>query len=136
MTTTSKIGLKHPVIHFEIMGRDPVGLGAFYHDVFGWATREPMAGDPMQYVTIDTVPGEDGYISGGIGKAPEGYDGHVTWYIRVDDVENALAQIEAKGGSRMMGPDKVPMPGGEEITIGLFRDPQGNTIGLVDPGAM
>lgn len=69
MTTTSKIGVKHPVIHFEIVGRDPVTLGAFYRDVFGWAIREPMPGDPMQYVTIDTMPGEDGFISGGIGKA-------------------------------------------------------------------
>jgi uncharacterized protein len=136
MTTTNKIGLKHPVIHFEIVGRDPATLSAFYCDVFGWATRDPMPNDPMQYVTFDTVPGEDGYISGGIGKAPDGYDGHVTWYIRVDDVESALAQIEAKGGSRMIGPDKVPMPDGGEITIGVFRDPEGHTIGLVDPGEM
>ena len=50
MTTTSKIGLKHPVIHFEILGRDPVGLSAFYRDIFGWATKEPMAGDPMLLV--------------------------------------------------------------------------------------
>jgi uncharacterized protein len=136
MTTASNIGLKHPVIHFEIVGRDPATLAKFYRDVFGWATKDPMPGDPMQYVTIDTVPGEDGFISGGIGKAPDGYDGHVTWYVRVDNVENALAKIEANGGSRMIGPDKVPMPGGGEITIGVFRDPQGNTIGLVDPGAM
>jgi uncharacterized protein len=136
MTTASNIGVKHPVIHFEIMGRDPAALSKFYHDVFGWGTMDPTPGDPTQYIVFDTVPGESGFISGGIGKAPDGYNGHVTWYIRVDNVENALAQVEAAGGSRMLGPQKVPMPRGGEITIGLFRDPQGNTIGLVDPGAM
>ncbi len=90
MASTSSIGVKHPVIHFEIMGRDPAALSKFYADVFGWSLRPPMAGDPMEYVAIDTVPEDNNVISGGIGKAPEGYDGHVTFYIRVDDVEAAL----------------------------------------------
>ena len=67
---------------------------------------------------------------GGIGKAPEGYDGHVTFYVVVDDVEEAFGKIESHGGTRMMGPDKVP----NGPVIGLFRDPEGHTIGLVDPG--
>jgi predicted enzyme related to lactoylglutathione lyase len=134
MTSTTSIGVKHPVIHFEIMGRDPAALSKFYGDVFGWAIKPPMAGDPMEYNTVDTVPEDDNVISGGIGKAREGYEGHVTFYIRVDDVEAALNKIEARGGSRMMGPDNVPMPNGASITIGLFHDPEGRTIGLVDPG--
>jgi predicted enzyme related to lactoylglutathione lyase len=134
MTSSTSIGVKHPVIHFEIVGRDPAALSKFYADVFGWSLRPPMAGDPMEYVAIDTVPEDNNVISGGIGKAPEGYDGHVTFYIRVDDVEAAFAKIEARGGSRMMGPQNVPMPDGNSITIGLFRDPEGRTIGLVDPG--
>jgi predicted enzyme related to lactoylglutathione lyase len=134
MTSSTSIGVKHPVIHFEIVGRDPAALSKFYADVFGWSLRPPMAGDPMEYVAIDTVPEDNNVISGGIGKAPEGYDGHVTFYIRVDDVEAAFAKIEARGGSRMMGPQNVPMPDGNSITIGLFRDPEGRTIGLVDTG--
>jgi uncharacterized protein len=134
MTSSTSIGVKHPVIHFEIVGRDPAALSKFYADVFGWSLRPPMAGDPMEYVAIDTVPEDNNVISGGIGKAPEGYDGHVTFYIRVDDVEAAFAKIEARGGSRMMGPQNVRMPDGNSITIGLFRDPEGRTIGLVDPG--
>ncbi|HTV93491.1 MAG TPA: VOC family protein [Verrucomicrobiae bacterium] len=114
MTSTTSIGVKHPVIHFEIMGRDPAALSKFYADVFGWSIAPPMSGDPTQYNIIDT--------------------GHVTFYIRVDDVEAAFAQIEARGGSRMMGPQDVPMPNGASITIGLFRDPEGRTIGLVDVG--
>lgn len=136
MTSTTSIGVKHPVIHFEIMGRDPAALSKFYGEVFGWSIAPPAPGDPTLYNLVDTVPDDNNVISGGIGKAPEGYDGHVTFYIRVDDVEAALAQIEARGGSRTMGPQNVPMPNGASITIGLFRDPEGRTVGLVDPGVM
>jgi len=77
----------------------------------------------------NTAPDGTG-IGGGIGTAPEGYDGHVTFYVAVPDVEAALAKAESLGGSRMMGPDKVPEAG---IEIGLFTDPEGHTIGVVTP---
>ena len=66
-------------------------------------------------------------IGGGIMGAPEGYDGHVTFYVEVPDVEEALASAERLGGARMMGPDKV-MDG---LIIGLFTDPEGHTIGVM-----
>jgi len=36
-------------------------------------------------------------IGGGIGSAPDGYDGHVTFYVEVPDVEAAMKDLEAKG---------------------------------------
>jgi uncharacterized protein len=122
--------MKHPVMHFEIMGKDAPKLRSFYGDVFGWNIGAPMPESGVEYSLVDPVPGFQRGISGGIGKAPEGYDGHVTFYVVVDDVESALGQIEKRGGTRMMGPDKVP----NGPVIGLFRDPEGHTIGLVDPG--
>lgn len=121
--------MKHPVMHFEIMGHDAPTLRNFYADVFGWNVAEPIPGSQVQYSLIEPVPGAARGIRGGIGKAPDGYDGHVTFYVVVDDVESAFARIEEHGGSRMMGPDKVP----NGPVIGLFRDPEGHTIGLVDP---
>ena len=59
--------------------------------------------------------------------APEGYDGHVTVYVEVPDVEAALASAEKLGGTRMMGPDKVM----DNLIIGLFQDPEGHTIGVL-----
>jgi uncharacterized protein len=122
--------MKHPVMHFEIIGHDAPALRTFYGDVFGWQLGTPNAGDPMEYSLVDPVPGAERGIRGGIGKAPDGYDGHVTFYVVVDDIDATFAKIEARGGSRMMGPDKVP----NGPIIGLFRDPEGRTIGLVDPG--
>lgn len=125
---------KHPVIHFEIMTKDPDALSEFFAKTFEWDLGEPMSGGtgvPKYIVARPT--GEEmpsGYgINGGIGEAPKGYDGHVTFYIRVDDIEEALRKVEANGGKRMMGPDKVS----EGLEIGLFIDPQGHTIGLVNP---
>jgi uncharacterized protein len=69
-------------------------------------------------------------IGGGVGAGPEGYDGHVTFYVEVPDVEAGLAKAEELGGSRMMGPDKVI----EGLEIGLFTDPEGHVIGLVKTG--
>lgn len=117
-------------MHFEIMGKDAPTLRSFYADVFGWNVAAPIPDYEVQYSLVDPVPGFQRGISGGIGKAPEGYDGHVTFYVVVDDIESAFAKIEEYGGSRMMGPDKVP----NGPVIGLFRDPEGHTIGLVDPG--
>ena len=55
------------------------------------------------------------------------YTGHVTFYIAVPDVARAFEEILAHGGTHMMGPDQVP----NGPVIGLFKDPAGHTIGLV-----
>ena len=66
-------------------------------------------------------------IGGGVAGGPEGYTGHVTFYVQVADVEAALAKAESLGGTRMMGPDEV-MDG---LVIGLFNDPEGHVVGVM-----
>jgi predicted enzyme related to lactoylglutathione lyase len=117
-----------PVVHFEIMGKDADKLRSYYSDLFGWNFD---ADNPMNYGVVqrDGNTNSEGIgIGGGIGAAPEGYDGHVTFYIEVPDVEAALAKAESLGGSRMMGPDKVM----GQLEIGLFVDPEGHTVGVVN----
>ena len=116
-----------PVVHFEIVGKDAAKLRGYYADLFGW---EFDANNPMNYgmVPRDGNVNADGVgIGGGVGAGPEGYDGHVTFYVEVPDVEAALAKAESLGGARMMGPEK-PM---DLVEIGLFTDPEGHVIGLV-----
>lgn len=116
-----------PVVHFEVMGKDGGALASFYADLFDWKVD---TNNPMQYgiVTRDENVSAEGIgIGGGIGQAPQGYDGHLTFYVEVPDVEAALASAERLGGTRMMGPDK-PMEG---LEIGLFLDPEGHVVGLV-----
>lgn len=115
-----------PVVHFEIVGKDADQLKRYYSELFGW---EINSDNPMNYGTIDresNLSPEGVGIGGGIGPGPEGYDGHVTFYVGVPDVGASLADAERLGGTRMMGPDKVM----EGIEIGLFTDPEGHVIGL------
>ncbi|MGH3786657.1 MAG: VOC family protein [Pseudonocardiaceae bacterium] len=110
-----------PVVHFEVLGKDIAALRSFYSDLFEW---EINTDNPLNYGTVAPAGGG---IGGGIGVAPEGYPGHVTFYVGIPDVEAALAKAESLGGSRMMGPEKVM----EDIEIGLFHDPEGHLIGVV-----
>ncbi len=118
-----------PVIHFEVIGRDAEKLRSYYSELFGW---EIDANNPMNYGLVQregNVNADGAGIAGGIGQGPDGYEGHVTFYVEVPDVEAALAQAERLGGSRLMGPDKVPGGGPE---LGQFKDPEGHVIGLVN----
>ena len=117
----------NPVVHFEIMGKDPKKLGSFYQKAFDWKIAPPIEGSPVEYSLVERNGSSEYSIGGGIGKAPEGYEGHVTFYVYVDDVATALDKVESLGGKKMMGPDQVP--GGP--VIGLFEDPEGHVIGLV-----
>ncbi|CAN5636932.1 VOC family protein [soil metagenome] len=116
-----------PVVHFEIIGKDGDTLQSYYSELFGW---EISADNPMKYGIVprdgnvtDTGVG----IGGGVGAGPDGYGGHVTFYIEVPDVEAALAKAESLGGTRLMGPDQVM----EGLEIGQFSDPEGHMVGLV-----
>lgn len=116
-----------PVVHFEIIGKDAEKLSSYYSDLFGW---EIQSDNPFSYGIVpreDNVSTEGIGIGGGIGVGPEGYSGHVTFYIEVPDVETALAKAESLGGSRMMGPEKVM----DHTEIGLFSDPEGHIVGVV-----
>jgi hypothetical protein len=116
-----------PVVHFEVIGKDADKLRSYYSELFGW---EFDSDNPMNYGMVERErnvnPAGVG-IGGGVGAGPEGYGGHVTFYVEVSDVEAALAKAESLGGSRVMGPDKVT----EDTEIGLFNDPEGHIVGLV-----
>jgi uncharacterized protein len=116
-----------PVVHFEIVGKDGKKLQEYYSQLFGW---EIDSDNEMNYGMVaregNTGPGGVG-IGGGVGGGPEGYDGHVTFYVAVPDVEAALQQAESLGGRRIMGPETIM----DRITLGHFEDPEGHLVGVV-----
>lgn len=117
-----------PVVHFEVIGKDGEKLQRFYADLFDWQID---ADNPLGYGTVarEGNRNADGVgIGGGIASAPSpGYEGHVTFYVEVPDVEAALAKAASLGGTRVFGPAPVP---GTEIELGQFTDPEGHLIGL------
>jgi predicted enzyme related to lactoylglutathione lyase len=118
-----------PVVHFEVVAADGAAAQEFYGEVFGWKMN---ADNPMNYALVEKESSSTGdSVPGGIGQGPDGYPGHVTFYVEVPDVEAALTQIEGLGGTRVMGPETIP---GAGVTLGQFRDPQGNLVGLTQAG--
>ncbi len=116
-----------PVVHFEVVGKDGTALRDFYGELFDWRID---ADNPMQYGIVsreDNLSAEGVGIGGGVSGGPDGYEGHVTFYVGVPDVEAALAEAERLGGSRVMGPEEMT----DGPVLGQFRDPEGHTIGLI-----
>lgn len=116
-----------PVVHFEIQSGNPEELYGFYRDLFGWKV---MAVPEIDYGLVDVGKPEGGDgINGGIGANPEGKE-LVTFYIEVPDIDAKLAAVEAAGGKILMPRADLGM-----VVLGMFADPRGNVIGLVEPGA-
>jgi predicted enzyme related to lactoylglutathione lyase len=116
-----------PVVHFEVIGKDGEALQKFYGELFDW---EFNTDNEQKYGLVDREANlnEDGWgIAGGVAKGPDGYDGHVTFYVEVDDIGATLDKAESLGGSKVFGPDEV-FPG---LMLGQFTDAEGHLIGLV-----
>jgi uncharacterized protein len=111
--------MTHPVVHFEILGKDLDKLQSFYSDLFGWETQKAAGAVP--YAMVEK---EDNGIGGGIGQAPDG-QGHVTFYVGADDPQAILEKAEQLGGKTIMPVTEFP-----QVTIALFADPEGHVIGL------
>ena len=120
--------MANPVVHFEIIGRNPESLRQYFGQLFGWSfdTSTPVAeavSEPSDYGFVATPDGTG--IPGGVGGGA-GYPAHVLFYVGVDDVEAALRQAERLGGTRVMGPERSPAG----LVVGHFTDPEGNLIGV------
>jgi predicted enzyme related to lactoylglutathione lyase len=122
-----------PVVHFEIIGKDPATLRDFFAQLFGWefdtsgAVSEAVS-EPANYGFLDRLPTDadgSGGIPGGVGGG-SAYDSHVVFYVGVPDVEAALQKAQGLGATRAMAPAQAP----SGLVVGHFRDPEGNLIGL------
>ena len=119
-----------PVMHFEVIGKDSAKLRGFYGGLFDWEIQD--VGGPMDYGVVDreqNLSPEGIGIGGGIGGSSAA-EGHVTFYVGVEDAEAALTKAEELGGKRVWGPDEVP---GQGILIGHLLDPEGHLVGVVQP---
>jgi predicted enzyme related to lactoylglutathione lyase len=116
--------MAHPVTWFQISGADGKKLESFYKNIFSWK------GGPDPSRTMMMVKPDKGGIPGGVGKSMSG-QASVTVYIDCDDIEGCLDNIEDAGGSRAMEP--MDLPGGMGRIAG-FLDPEGNWVGLWEPG--
>lgn len=100
-----------PIVFFDIAGPDATQLKDFYSGVFGWGIDDKNA--------IKT-----GALDGTLRQDPA----EKIIYIGVPDIDAALTQIKAAGGTVDVPRTVVP----NVVTFALFRDPAGNRMGLVE----
>ena len=112
--------MKHPVMWFEVLGKDSVKLSQFYGSLFGWTFK----GDPARYATVDA---NGRGIPGGVGSIYANTRSWVTFYVETTDVTASLADAEKLGGRVVMPRTELP-----DVTLGIFEDPEGHAIGLVE----
>ncbi len=111
-----------PIVHWEIQGREPDKLRAFYAEMFEWNMHP---GPIASIVNIDA--GEGGPLPGPGGHLQPGDAPRVALYIQVADIRASMKQAQDLGGSVLAQPFDVP--GGP--TVARIADPAGNHIGLV-----
>jgi len=91
--------MSRPVVHFEVIAKDPARLRKYFGELFGWQfdTPSPVAqevSDPDSYGFLDLIATDDGTgIRGGVGGGPD-YESHAVFYVSVPDVEAALRRAE------------------------------------------
>ena len=112
-----------PVVHWELMSKDPAKVSAFYETTFG-GNIQHMPG--LNYRIVET--GGEGGINGGILKPQrEGpWPGNMLFYIDVDDLAAYRQKIVAAGGKIHVEEQEVPGMG----AFTLFTDPEGRMMGL------
>lgn len=106
--------MSSPIVFFDIAGQDDDALRNFYSTIFGWKFD-----DSGQFKVNVASP-----LEGTIRKDPT----EKRIYIGVPDVTAALNLIEENGGS--VDTPRFEVPG--VVVLGLFKDPAGNEMGLVE----
>jgi len=113
----------HKIVHWELMGPDAGALAEFYGRLFGWSAQTMPGFD--DYAMVD--PEQSG-VGGGIGSGTDEMPNYEAIYVEVESVDEHLGLAEANGGSVLI--PRTVIPG--TITFGLFTDPAGNVMGVVE----
>ena len=129
--------MAQPVVHLEIIGRDPARLRTFYAELFGWQfdTSAPISAAVSEAGNYGFTDGPQGDpVPGGVGGGPD-FEPHVMFYVGVEDIEATLAKAEGLGGTveqhriaqRLGGCDED-----EQLRLGREQE-QARRVALLDP---
>ena len=106
--------MSSPIVYFDIAGPDAGALREFYSRLFGWES------DGAGQFTVSVSPP----LGGALREDPV----EKRIYIGVEDVAAKLDEVTQNGGT--VDVPRFEVPG--VVILGLFRDPAGNPMGLVE----
>ncbi len=123
------------VCHFEIPYSDKDRVENFYQTVFGWQIM-PLPGEISYSFALTTPlddqfqPADPGGINGGMYQRDDrGGSKSPVVVIEVESCEQRIKDVEAAGGSKVIGPVTI-------ADMGIYaqvKDSEDNTIGLWQP---
>jgi len=124
--------MPNPVVHFEIPADDVARAKAFYENVFGWKIQQfPMPPGAPEYYGVTTRKQGEAGIDGGLMKRNMPGQPFAN-YVQVKAIDDFVGRIAANGGALIM-PKQEIAPGMGSIAV--FKDPEGNLMGLYQPAA-
>ncbi len=103
-----------PIVFFDIAGENIDALQSFYASVFNWQFDAHGQFSVPVMAPIDAAIRQD--------------PAEKRLYVGVADVTETMRLVEAAGGS--IDQPRFEVPG--MVVLGLFRDPAGNPMGLVE----
>jgi uncharacterized protein len=118
-------------IWYELLTTDLGAARGFYASVIGLAIPAEATPGPMDYRMVTTPGG--GTVGGAMALSPQMVAGGARpgWYgyVKVADVDAAVADVTAAGGKALMPPSDIPGAG----RIAMIADPQGAALYLMRP---
>ena len=109
-----------PIVYFDIASTDLASQAAFYRAIFNWDIGPSGL---LQVPVASPLPGTLRIEAAGHGDVAER-----VLYVGVADVNAALANVVAHGGSIVI--PRTVVPG--VVVFGLLKDPAGNRMGIVE----
>ena len=111
-------------VHFEILADDPEKISGFYRELFGWEVA--AWNGPQAYWMVKTGPADRPGIDGGI--MHRHFPQAVINTLFVESLDEMIAKVEAAGGKKVHGPEKV-----EGVGMHAYcADPEGNMFGMME----
>ncbi|MBU8540677.1 VOC family protein [Falsiroseomonas tokyonensis] len=107
-------------IWYELLTTDPAAAARFYGSLLGW-TEAPHGGPDGGPVPGYSILSHGGQAIGGLMQAPEGVPPVWLGYVAVEDVDAAVADIQAAGGAVQMPARDIGGVG----RIAMVADPRG-----------
>src|SRR3712207_8163139 len=99
------------IVHFEIPFENGDRARGFYREAFGWTVQEMP---DMQYTLVMTgpttdqgMPGEPGFINGGMATRSEFPTRGPVLVVDVESVDAALDKVEKLGGKTAVAKQQV-----------------------------
>ena len=108
--------MPEPIDYVELPGGDLMATKTFYEAAFGWSFTDYGP----DYTAIGDAGLDGGFVSANMTATPV-----PLVILKADDLEAALARVEANGG--VITAPIFEFPGGRRFH---FRDPAGNELGV------